>query len=65
MGEPTLVGGVSDVVQLAVGDDHTCARTSTGRVYCWGANDFAQLGIGTVDLTAAVAEPRPREVCLD
>lgn len=65
VGEPTLVGGVSDVVQLAVGDDHTCARTSTGHVYCWGANDFAQLGIGTVDLTAAVAEPRPREVCLD
>lgn len=35
------------VKQLAVGDDHTCALTLAGAVYCWGKNHFGQLGYGT------------------
>jgi alpha-tubulin suppressor-like RCC1 family protein len=34
-------------VQLAAGDDFTCARLEGGRVRCWGSNDFGQLGHGT------------------
>ncbi|WP_249756147.1 MopE-related protein [Microvenator marinus] len=33
--------GATDV---ALGEEHACALISTGRVYCWGSNDFDQLG---------------------
>ncbi|MGZ3453363.1 MAG: RCC1 domain-containing protein [Polyangiales bacterium] len=32
---------------LVAGGEHTCARASTGSVYCWGRNDVGQLGRGT------------------
>ncbi|MFO0604731.1 MAG: FG-GAP-like repeat-containing protein [Polyangiales bacterium] len=35
---------LSDVVEVATGDSHTCARQGTGDVWCWGANDSRQLG---------------------
>ncbi|HMA92307.1 MAG TPA: trypsin-like serine protease, partial [Polyangiaceae bacterium] len=34
------------VVELALGTTHSCALTSSGNVYCWGANSFGQLGLG-------------------
>jgi len=39
--------------ELALGDHHSCALTVSGNVYCWGADDAAQLG------TASVAGPCP------
>ena len=42
---PAKVSGLSDVTQISVGPNlGTCARTSNGSVYCWGRNDFGQLG---------------------
>jgi alpha-tubulin suppressor-like RCC1 family protein len=38
-----LPGGV---VQIGVGDGHACAVTSSGQVWCWGDNEFGQLGDG-------------------
>ncbi len=35
------------VVQLAVGEAHTCALLDHGRVQCWGGNEHGQLGDGT------------------
>lgn len=35
-------------IQVAVGDEHTCAALVDGRVYCWGSDDDGQLGGGRV-----------------
>jgi len=43
---PMSVGGQA-VVQVATGQDHTCAVTATGEVWCWGRNEYGQLGDGT------------------
>ncbi len=32
-------------VQVTTGLDHTCARDNDGYVYCWGSNQYGQLGI--------------------
>ena len=34
--------------QIALGVSHTCAVTPEHEVYCWGANDQGQLGLGIV-----------------
>jgi hypothetical protein len=41
---PLRVPKLQRVVELASAPHHACARTGAGRVFCWGANDFAQLG---------------------
>lgn len=38
---------VSSGVNLTAGRNHTCARSASGGVYCWGGNEFGQLGDGT------------------
>ena len=44
---PVSVAGLRDVIELAVGGYHTCARTQDNAVWCWGANYRGQLGLGT------------------
>jgi alpha-tubulin suppressor-like RCC1 family protein len=58
---PTPVQGLpTDIVEVANGYAHSCARTSTGMAYCWGRNDFGQLGSGI----ASEAEPLPQQVAI-
>ena len=32
---------------VSAGPAYTCGVTATGGTYCWGSNDFGQLGDGT------------------
>ena len=32
------------VSQVALGEEHTCVLNTVGSVYCWGSNEFGQLG---------------------
>lgn len=36
----------ADIVELAIGFEHTCARSADGTVRCWGRGDLGQLGDG-------------------
>ncbi|HNI36603.1 MAG TPA: hypothetical protein PLV93_14470, partial [Microthrixaceae bacterium] len=60
---PTAVGGLSDVAEVSVGHDHTCAvvgdvSAGAGTVRCWGNNDRGQLGNGTTTASSTpVAVP--------
>ncbi|HYE86413.1 MAG TPA: hypothetical protein VEA16_08665 [Vicinamibacterales bacterium] len=46
---PTIlqVAGLSDVVAIAAGGNHSMALTSTGSLYVWGRNDSGQVGDGS------------------
>lgn len=54
---PRPVLGDRAFVQLSAGEDHTCGVTAGGAAYCWGANDFGQLGDGGTE-----GGPTPRRV---
>jgi alpha-tubulin suppressor-like RCC1 family protein len=41
------VTGIADGVQITARGFHTCVRTRSGTVMCWGANGNGQLGDGT------------------
>lgn len=60
----TLMGGTTVTItgsgfaesgrfsKVAVGGEHACGVTTSGKVYCWGRNDQGQLGTGsTTDST--------------
>src|SRR5262245_52326564 len=36
-----------DWVEITAGNYHTCARQFNGSVYCWGGNDWGQVGDGS------------------
>ncbi|MCA9621197.1 MAG: hypothetical protein KC731_19380, partial [Myxococcales bacterium] len=41
---PRRVAGIGVATELAVGANHSCIRTVTGQVSCWGHNAHRQLG---------------------
>ena len=52
---PTLVAGISNVVAIAAGIDHSVALTADKRVWTWGSNSSGQLGRGGADAVPAPA----------
>jgi alpha-tubulin suppressor-like RCC1 family protein len=47
---PVLVVGNHSFVSLSTGWHHTCAAASTGAGYCWGFNEFGQIGDATLTM---------------
>lgn len=43
----TVTGFPTTVISIEAGGEHTCALLIGGQVYCWGRNDYGQVGIGT------------------
>jgi len=43
---PVLVSGLTDVVELSVGDLQSCAIVADRTARCWGDNRYGQLGAG-------------------
>ena len=41
--------------KISMGGFHSCGIHTSGQLYCWGANTFGELGIGTADGTNAIA----------
>ena len=60
---PVSLPGGATVRSLSAGGAHTCAVDQAGGVWCWGADDRGQLGLGVagagadMDAPAAVALP--------
>jgi hypothetical protein len=47
---PTPIPGGLKVATMGVGRRHGCVATPEGAPYCWGSNEFGQLGDGTRSL---------------
>jgi alpha-tubulin suppressor-like RCC1 family protein len=41
-------GPITDALEIARGGSHTCMRRASSAVFCWGENEDAQLGDGTI-----------------
>ncbi|KAJ7632444.1 regulator of chromosome condensation 1/beta-lactamase-inhibitor protein II [Roridomyces roridus] len=52
---PVLKG--TPIAQLATGDRSSFARTPTGKVLAWGANEHGQLGLGEGFISTAITIP--------
>ena len=56
---PTRVGTATDWVRVATGHAFTCGMRADGTLWCWGGNEFGQLGIGA---PAEELQPIPVQV---
>ncbi len=55
--DPVPVAGGHTFAEITAGTTHSCARTTAGRVYCWGDDQEGKLGDG--DAYAPGHTPRP------
>ena len=49
---PVPVSGGITFRMISAGSDHTCGVATDNRAFCWGNNDWRQLGTGTVFTTS-------------
>jgi len=46
-------------IALAAGSAHTCGLTSAGPAYCWGDDNYGQLGNGATPVNEGISTPVP------
>ncbi|MCC6897415.1 MAG: hypothetical protein IT377_00495 [Polyangiaceae bacterium] len=51
--------GLNGVTHVGFGYGHACALTAGGRVWCWGENEYGQLGVGSAEERRAAPERVP------
>jgi len=65
----TQIGEDDDWQLVASGQDSSCGLRRGGRLFCWGGNDFGNLGLGDTAQrlvpTAVVAERAWRQIAID
>jgi adhesin/invasin len=54
---PLQVPGLTGIVEIAAGENHTCARDGSGQVWCWGENNAGQLGDGNSGVNVFSSTP--------
>ena len=54
---PVAVAGGLTFTTLNVGTQHTCARATDGSWYCWGLNNYGQLGTGATGPETCAGAP--------
>ena len=45
---PARIGSATNWTKVDTGFDHACALNSATEIWCWGSNDFGELGVGSV-----------------
>jgi alpha-tubulin suppressor-like RCC1 family protein len=55
---PQLLTPMTNIINLALGGYHTCAMNNLNQLYCWGYNQYGQLGLGTSGNGADQSTPR-------
>jgi alpha-tubulin suppressor-like RCC1 family protein len=58
---PVMALGITGATAVAGGDLHACA-VAGGGVWCWGENDYGELGRGMVDTGSTIADATPAKV---
>jgi alpha-tubulin suppressor-like RCC1 family protein len=54
---PVAVAGNLTFRSVTAGSDHSCGVTTDNRAFCWGNNDWRQLGVGTAPTSTPVLVP--------
>ena len=57
---PAPVNGETDWESISTGKNHSCAVKTNNTLWCWGSNDFGQLGNGTT-----IPEHTPIQIGVD
>ncbi|MBS2031711.1 MAG: tandem-95 repeat protein [Deltaproteobacteria bacterium] len=55
---PTQSGSDTDWVQVAVGENHSCAVKTSGALYCWGRELDGQLGVPNPNFNLSTPDPQ-------
>jgi len=50
------LSGIDNAVELVAGEHHACARKTDDTIWCWGNNDYGQLGDGSTTIRSTPVE---------